>query len=51
MDYSGKRVGGMGRNESAHAKLGGGMMDTTLTILMAGITASYLRMHPRDKLR
>jgi hypothetical protein len=37
-------------DESALAKLGGGMTDTALAILMAGITAFHLRMHCR-KLR
>jgi len=32
---------------STLAKLGGAMMDTALTILMAGIAASHLRMHRR----
>ena len=36
------------RDESALAKLGGGMTDTSLAILMAGITASHLRMHRRE---
>ncbi len=36
------------RDESALAKLGGGMTDTALAILMAGITASHLRMHRRE---
>ena len=43
--------GGRGRreevegDESALAKLGGAMTDTTLAILMAGIVVSHLRMH------
>jgi hypothetical protein len=37
--------GEMERDKSALAKLGGGMMDTALAILMAGIIASHLRMH------
>jgi hypothetical protein len=36
------------RNESALTKLGGGMTDTVLAILMARITASHLRMHCRE---
>ena len=32
-------------DESALAKLGGAMTDTTLAILMAGIVVSHLRMH------
>ena len=35
----------MERDGSALAKLGGAMTDTALTILMAGIATSHLRMH------
>jgi hypothetical protein len=41
------RQGEVDRNESTLAKLGGGMMDTALAILMVGIIASHLRIHPR----
>ena len=37
--------------KSTLAKLGGGMTDTALAILMAGITVSHLCMHRREQIR
>ena len=39
----------MERDGSALAKLGGGMTDTALVILMVGIAAFHLRMHHRER--
>ncbi len=43
-----KGAGEVEHDEFALTKLGGGMTETVLAILMAGITASHLRKHPRE---